>query len=253
MNGQKRVEMDEVTVEVELEVEAVAVDGDCKKCDGLTILSFDSHHNVVGYTDDLLNLNGGPKLDSVKPDTKIALCGVDTEEIEKCFIYEGSLPRAVDVVEVIPGAYYIDGVLSGKECDQLCAFIDSSSSLSFWSEAGRHNTEARAFRDADTIEFQSKEIAEIMWRRINSALSSSKFPAFNISFAEEEAVDSVPDPRWQVDLMGAWSATGLNDDMLFAKYPSHGSFAPHTDGTAIADFNTRSFFSVVVNNVLVFL
>jgi hypothetical protein len=34
--------------------------------------------------------------------------------------------------------------------------------------------------------------------------------------------------------------------MLLAKYPSRGSFAPHTDGRTIHDFNTRSFFSVIV-------
>jgi hypothetical protein len=33
---------------------------------------------------------------------------------------------------------------------------------------------------------------------------------------------------------------------LFAKYPVGGHFAPHTDGRAVASFNRRSFFSIIL-------
>lgn len=51
---------------------------------------------------------------------------------------------------------------------------------------------------------------------------------------------------YEKNLVGSWIPIGLNPDLLLAQYPIGGSFAPHTDGRAIRDFNTGSFYSALV-------
>jgi hypothetical protein len=124
----------------------------------------------------------------------------------------------------------------------MCSRIDSCDALSFWNEKGRENDEARMFRDADTIELNSAALAMKIWRRVESSLQLEP-----ISIAEQEDdEEGNRDPRWERDLLGVWQPSALNPDMLFAKYPSFGSFAPHTDGRAIESFNCRSFYSVIL-------
>jgi hypothetical protein len=98
------------------------------------------------------------------------------------------------------------------------------------------------FRDADTIELHSTSLALKMWKRAQPLL---QLETLHIA-AEEDDEDGNRDPRWERDLFGSWRPSALNPDMLFAKYPSFGSFAPHTDGRAIEAFNCRSFYSVIV-------
>lgn len=139
-------------------------------------------------------------------------------------------------------AFYVDNALSPEECERLRSQIDASDSLSFWNEKGRDNEEARMFRDADTIELHSTELARKMWNRVRPLLQLEP-----VHIAEEEDDDDGNrDPRWERDLFGSWKPVDLNSDMLFAKYPSFGSFAPHTDGRAVHAFNRRSFYSVIV-------
>jgi len=139
-------------------------------------------------------------------------------------------------------AFYVDNALSPDECSRLRGEIDGCEALSFWNEKGRENEEARMFRDADTIELHSAALALKMWKRVQPLLQLEP-----VSVAEEEDdADGNRDPRWERDLFGSWQPSGLNPDMLFAKYPSFGSFAPHTDGRAIETFNCRSFYSVIV-------
>jgi leukotriene-A4 hydrolase len=45
---------------------------------------------------------------------------------------------------------------------------------------------------------------------------------------------------------GRWEAFGVNEHLLFAAYRAQGHFSPHTDGSTIVDFNTRSFYTVLV-------
>lgn len=187
-----------------------------------------------------------PTLSSVKPRSKTALTGTDIEPLSTIF---KTYVEPGNVVTVIPGTYYIDGVLTADECAGLCRFVDQSSHLSFWSEKGRDDVEAKSFRNADTIEFDSEDIAEIIWNRIKDRVLLVAGLAeivildeeFN-EFGERQAADS----RWQVDICGTWQPIGFNNDMLLAKYPSNGSFAPHTDGSTVHNFNKRSFFSVVI-------
>ena len=98
------------------------------------------------------------------------------------------------------------------------------------------------FRDADTIELHSSALARKMWNRVQPLLQLESL----LIAREEDDEDGNRDPRWERDLFGSWQPSALNPDMLFAKYPSFGSFAPHTDGRAIETFNSRSFYSVIV-------
>ena len=189
-----------------------------------------------------------PELNVVKPDRK---CKSDNIVFEDCFVKDDisiekrvyhALPTSDKVYTNFIQAAYIDNVLSSDECKKLCAAIDKNNDLSFWSTAGRDNAEARAFRDADTIEVQSNLIANVIWSRVKDI-----FPFVDIRIDNDEIdTNGEVDPRWERELPGTWKAVNLNSDFLFAKYPCGGSFAPHTDGRTIHDFNYRSFYSVII-------
>jgi hypothetical protein len=174
-------------------------------------------------------------LDIIKPGRKIAL---DTN-LDSFTSSIGSGSRGELVVETVSdGVFIIDDVLDENECKLLCEALDMNSSLSFWSPLGRSNDGARMFRNADTLEVNSKDIANRIWERLESCDLKS-FLKINVS---EEADDI----NWERELLGQWLPSSLNHDLLFAKYPSYGAFAPHTDGRAIHSFNVRSFYSVIL-------
>ena len=190
-----------------------------------------------------------PLFKAIKPDRKIKS---DNIVFEQCFsnnisdiitskVYH-ALPVCNEVYKNYIQAAYIDNVLTCDECKSLRSAIDNNNYLSFWSKSGRENDEARAFRNADTLEFQSDMIATLVWNRIKD-----KFPFIDINIKNDEYDENgIIDTRWERELPGTWKATNLNSDFLFAKYPSGGSFAPHTDGRTIHDFNYRSFYSVII-------
>ncbi len=180
-----------------------------------------------------------PDLSTVKPAKKQSLSGAATEIYEKCLSVSGNESDHCDVddvVEPITGVFYIDNVLSSAECEKLCLAVNNSQSLSFWSEGDQLKEEFRMFRNANTIEVQSTELVDVVWNRVSRLLN----------FLELHVEDSVDDMNYERELPGHWVPCGLNADILFAKYPSFGSFAPHTDGRTIADFNRRSFYSVII-------
>lgn len=93
------------------------------------------------------------------------------------------------------------------------------------------------FRDADTVEVHCPRLASAIWERVKHLV-----PFRDVVIAPEDDGSE----EWERELVGTWSPSGLNSDFLFAAYPTNGSFAPHTDGRAIHDFNNRSFYSVVI-------
>ena len=195
-----------------------------------------------------------PVLDSIKPDTKAplltqellpfehSLCANNKKNSNELKFQYVHPENSKNIKEMDGGFGYIDQVLSHEECSSLRNTIDNCPKLSFWSTLGRSNTDARNFRDADTIEVNSTNIANCIWSRINNI---HKFSPIIIP-AEEVSADGTIIRRWERELVGEWEATGLNHELLFAKYPSLGSFAPHTDGRATLDFNCRSFYSVII-------
>ena len=133
-------------------------------------------------------------------------------------------------------AFYLDGVLSNEECACIRTLIDSPehTHLTFWNAKGRGNESARSFRDADTIEIHSDQFGDDLWGRVGPFLSNRprKF--------------SECDEDYESDLIGLWNPVTTNHDLLFAKYPSGGHFAPHTDGRAVHTFNRRSLYSIIL-------
>ena len=145
----------------------------------------------------------------------------------------------------------LDGVLSSDECLFLTKAIDNNEHLSFWSSANDKTQldSARQFRNADTIELISPSLAESIWGRISATWSdihSHKRDGANIVIPEEDSAGQDGSSMWERELVGDWCPAGLNPNILLARYPSGGHFAPHTDGRAILNFNVRSFYSVIV-------
>lgn len=183
-----------------------------------------------------------PTLSSVAPAFKRTLALEETLPYQRCFDQKSPTRQeqtlSLHETSVLPGCKYFDNVLTPTECVKLIDAIDNSEDLSFWSEKGRENDEARAFRNADTIEVNSEDIGCEIWNRVRKHLQGDV-----IDIAED---DDGTDPRWAMELPGHWQASGINRDLLFVKYPSRGSFSPHTDGNAIETFNIRSFYSVII-------
>ena len=180
--------------------------------------------------------SSGPSLDVVKPERKICLVS-DQETFIKC-LSDDQTTSNIEVYTVANGVFYIDNALSESECSNLRLATDSNSSLSFWSPQGRGNEDVRRFRDADTIEMNSNEFVNTLWERLSSVVNDIHL---ELSISDDET-----SLEWERELVGDWMPTNFNNDLLFARYPCGGAFAPHTDGRAVHDFNTRSFYSVIV-------
>lgn len=179
----------------------------------------------------------GPHLGVVKPGRKHALKDNVDDFLFSLHTLDKQQAETCQITTIMNGVYYIDNVLSKEECSSLCKVVDASDSLNFWSPHGRDNEQIRMYRDADTIEVISATFAGQIWARVFSLAND---------FLGLEVADDESDANWERELVGKWRPSALNHDLLFAKYPSGGAFAPHTDGRAVHDFNTRSFYSVIV-------
>ena len=127
--------------------------------------------------------------------------------------------------------FYIDGILTEMECRYLIESIDQCPHLSFWSQKGRQHEETRAYRNVDTVEVEYHRLANAITERLKLCL---KLTLLQLDDSEGR------------DLVGCWRYSSLNHDCLFSRYPSFGSFAPHTDGKAVEHFDRRSFYSVII-------
>jgi hypothetical protein len=182
--------------------------------------------------------NSGPPLSTVKPRSKAVLRGEQTQVFENCLddFSEISI-KDLRLESPMDGVYYIDHVMSAEECSKLREQIDKSDSLSFWCAGQDDNSDVRSFRNAQTIEIFTHSFAEKIWRRIHHLLDDKMSLVIP---------DDAEHPEYERELVGRWLPTGLNPDNLFARYPHYGSFAPHTDGRAIIDFNHRSHYTALV-------
>lgn len=176
-----------------------------------------------------------PSMKSIRPDTKVSVSKSIVSNFDSCLHPFHHKPN-MEMKSGSRNLHYIDGVLSKSECDAFCHVSQNCEDLKFWSSKGRNDEAARSFRDADTVEVNSLLLATSIWERMKHLT-----PHANITVSDDE-----DDENWERELVGEWEASSLNSDLLFARYPSGGAFAPHTDGRAILNFNTRSFFSVII-------
>ena len=179
--------------------------------------------------------HGAPPMNSIKAMAKDAVQNSVAVKFETCL---QPVHRISDLAinSMLEDMHYIDGVLTASECAELCNACGNCDEMRFWSPAGRDDDTVRSFRDADTVEVKSHSISSKIWERMRHLLPRPKITV----------VDDQDDVNWEKELVGDWEASSLNFDLLFAKYPSGGAFSPHTDGRAIHDFNTRSFYSVII-------
>lgn len=170
-----------------------------------------------------------PRQKSILPDE---LCGVFLDCLS-----DPPISDSLKLEKPFENVYYIDNVLSIQECEEIIKLIDSSNMLSFWCLDKENDSEVKSYRNAETIEMQSESFANKIWERVVHLFDNN----FNITINDDE-----DDEQFERDMVGVWEPQGLNPYSLFAKYPKFGSFAPHTDGRAIIDFNHRSHYSVVI-------
>lgn len=177
-----------------------------------------------------------PALAIVKPRQKQCLRDDECMPFENCIISDAQQDIVLSNVSGVSKSYILDGVLSKEECAALRSQIDDDPTLSFWCQGKEEDGETRSFRNVKTIEVYSQNLAYLLWRRIHHLVQE----------VLQEVIDDEDRDDYERELEGVWLPTGLNPDSLFARYPSHGSFAPHTDGRAIVDFNRRSHYSVIL-------
>lgn len=176
-----------------------------------------------------------PSMNSIRPAMKVSVSTSITSNFDGCLQPFHQKPN-MEMKSGSRNLHYIDGVLSKSECEAFCQVSQNCEDLKFWSSKGRNDEAARSFRDADTVEVKSLFLATSIWERMKHLVPHAKIIVS----------DNEDDENWERELVGEWEASSLNSDLLFARYPSGGAFAPHTDGRAILNFNTRSFFSVII-------
>jgi len=124
-------------------------------------------------------------------------------------------------------AFVAVDVCSTSECEALEAAA-TRAGYTFWHRDGSN----AAFRNADTVEVRSDVVASELWERLRP-------------FVKRE-IEVEDDETYGAGARGRWVAKGVNSHLLFNRYSGSGHFSPHTDGATIEDFNTRSFYSVLV-------
>ncbi len=159
---------------------------------------------------------------------------------QRCFnldinIFDKEIPTNMKFQELdcnLDG-FIIDNVFNKKECEYMIQQTEKEG-YTFWNINKPNET---TFRNADTIEIQNNEIAQLIFDRIKQFLIKK-----NIIIKEKQYNLE----RYSNDLIGTWYPYNTNPSILFARYMKKGHFAPHTDGYNIIDFNHRSMYSMVI-------
>lgn len=106
----------------------------------------------------------------------------------------------------VPGvdAFYLDGILTEKECDYLVGQTEKLG-YTFWDP--KHENPENDFRSAYTVEVLHQQLADLVWERCRR-------------FVERAVVD-IPDdpedPNYEVDIVGRWEPYGVLSKLLFAR------------------------------------
>ena len=100
-------------------------------------------------------------------------------------------------------------------------------------------SDARSFRNADTVEVTCQAVADALWARA----APHVVPRVTLSRS-----DDADDPAacCERGLEGEWRACGVNPVLLFTRYGPGCHFSPHTDGNTVFGLNRRSLFSMLL-------
>jgi hypothetical protein len=182
-------------------------------------------------------------LSSIKPQSKPILTENEVLSFENCLKSDVDTfcdENNITLKEIIENVYVIDNVLTVEECNELISEIDSSDSLSFWCYEKEDDEDVKAFRNAKTIEIHSECVSQKLFSRLKHLILPHPI-------LSKIMISSNPDDEsYERDIIGSWFPIDCNPDSLFVRYESGGSFAPHTDGRATIDFNTKSFYSIIL-------
>ncbi len=156
--------------------------------------------------------------------------GADADDAGEGEGDRGQAPsRGVTKVQVPDmDAFVMRDVLTPTQCRELCRRSEAAG-YTFWNASAKKD-----FRSAFTVEVESTELADYIWRRIKDHVVKE----VNITKEDER--------RWMRDVEGEWVAYGVNPHIVLARYRDGGHFSPHTDGYTIVDFNHRSLYSLLV-------
>jgi len=193
-------------------------------------------------------------LNTIKPGKKKPLRKEDCKLFELCFSPVPEHELVINKLNVVEkdnrDIYIVDNILSAHECEAIRRCMDSCDELSFWNNSIDEADpvaslkKLKMFRDAETVEVPSRQISTRIWDRLRTCkFSLGTNQIFDKHFQFELFGDETTCER---ELIGKWTACGVNHELLFAHYPPEGCFAHHTDGRTIHDFNTRSFYSIIV-------
>ena len=188
-----------------------------------------------------------PPLSAVSPVAKDAAALAAKLHLDPAVGFADGAPAAMAVRPLAGGVdgFVATAVLTHEECASLVAQTEGAG-YTFWHP---EDTPAkRAFRSADTVEVHAPDLAEVVWRRVRAHVTQE----VRLRDADDDRGrgggddDDGREPADDRGAEGTWQAYGVNPDMLFARYEPGGHFAPHTDGSAVVDFNDRSLFSLLV-------
>mmetsp|Transcript_10856 Transcript_10856/g.17235 ORF Transcript_10856/g.17235 Transcript_10856/m.17235 type:complete len:310 (+) Transcript_10856:2-931(+) len=158
-------------------------------------------------------------------------CLVDAEHL----VSLGMPEEDVVLTEPAPGldCFVLDNVLSEEQCRYLVEMTEKME-YTFWDSREEKRVD---FRNADTIEVFSEEVAVVLWDRIHKVMEDKIIRVKEGDYTND---------RWQRDLEGEWKPYGTNRHLLFARYESDGHFSPHTDGYSVETCDERSMYSIVM-------
>lgn len=162
-----------------------------------------------------------PSLESVVPVTKNACSAPELDY--------STTPRDSKITRPIEGkdVAVVHPIFSPSQCKTLKQFTDSYAT--FWHKDASN----RKFRNADTVEFHSEEVAALIFDKVKAAV-----PAEILISKDDEFEHLIAAGEWEIDCVPT--------RLLLARYLPGGHFSPHTDGNCVEDFNHRTLYSIII-------
>jgi len=160
------------------------------------------------------------------PPNWINFSQIDEKLLQKVDI---QLPKECAVNDGPPIAFYVDGVLTNEECDQIVV-----GSSKFGYKTLEHEF-LKEERDNDRALIKSVELSNVLWKRLEPVLKKDDY-----------VWNGLRPYGWHNE--GKWQPVSINPCMRCCKYtaPCVG-FVPHRDGNFVPSVDERSKFTIIVS------